>query len=131
MLQLKDVDLAERSQINEIYQREAIAELPSDNWDCGSSRLAMIARRVFCKPACTMKTSAGLSEQCGISQARKMGSVLWGCSGSLESEAIRRHGRCCTSCVEPWFVPVVSVCGVPSKLMRPIGEHRKKAQLAG
>src|SRR5215475_4431591 len=62
---------------------------------------------------------------------RKMGSVLWGCSGNLESEAIRRHGRRCTSCVEPWFVPVVSVCGVPSKLMRPIGEHRKKAQLAG
>ena len=24
-----------------------------------------------------------------------MGSVLWGCSGNLESEAIRRHGRCC------------------------------------
>ena len=30
---------------------EPIAKLPSDNWDCGSSRLAMIARRVFCKPA--------------------------------------------------------------------------------
>ena len=26
----------------------------------------------------------------------------------MESGAIRRHGRCCTSCVEPWFVPVVS-----------------------
>src|SRR5580704_11058861 len=51
--------------------------------------------------------------------------------GNLESEAIRRRGRCCTSCVEPWFVPVVSVCGVPSKLMRLIGEHRKKALLGG
>jgi len=30
---------------------EPIAKLPSDNWDCGNSRLAMIARRVFCKPA--------------------------------------------------------------------------------
>ena len=30
---------------------EPIAKLPGDNWDCGSSRLAMIARRVFCKPA--------------------------------------------------------------------------------
>ncbi|HEX4551992.1 substrate binding domain-containing protein, partial [Pseudomonas sp.] len=30
---------------------EPIAKLPSDNWDCGRSRLAMIARRVFCKPA--------------------------------------------------------------------------------
>jgi hypothetical protein len=31
--------------------REPIAKLPSGNWDSGSSRLAMIARRVFCKPA--------------------------------------------------------------------------------
>jgi hypothetical protein len=30
---------------------EPIAKLPGDDWDCGSSRLAMIARRVFCKPA--------------------------------------------------------------------------------
>lgn len=30
---------------------EPIAKLRSDNWDCGNSRLAMIARRVFCKPA--------------------------------------------------------------------------------
>jgi hypothetical protein len=30
---------------------EPIAKLPGDNWDCGSSRLAMIARRVFCKSA--------------------------------------------------------------------------------
>src|SRR6516164_7863443 len=33
------------------FTREPIAKLPSDNWDCGNSRLAMIARRVFCKPA--------------------------------------------------------------------------------
>lgn len=30
---------------------EPIAKLPSGNWDSGSSRLAKIARRVFCKPA--------------------------------------------------------------------------------
>src|SRR6516164_7766608 len=33
------------------HSGEPIAKLPSDNWDCGNSRLAMIARRVFCKPA--------------------------------------------------------------------------------
>src|SRR5580704_8569150 len=58
---------------------------------------------------------------------QKNGISALGCGGNLESEAIRRHGRCCTSCVEPW--PVVSVCGAPSKLMRPIREHRKKALL--
>jgi hypothetical protein len=34
--------------------KAATATIPivcGDNWDCGSSRLAMIARRVFCKPA--------------------------------------------------------------------------------
>jgi hypothetical protein len=34
-----------------ILKVEPIAKLPGDDWDCGSSRLAMIARRVFCKPA--------------------------------------------------------------------------------
>jgi hypothetical protein len=35
----------------DIEAPEPIAKLPGDNWDCGSLRLAMIARRVFCKPA--------------------------------------------------------------------------------
>jgi len=33
------------------FTLEPIAKLPSGNWDSGSSRLAKIARRVFCKPA--------------------------------------------------------------------------------
>src|SRR5205809_190512 len=33
------------------HTKEPIAKLPSDNCDSCSSRLAMIVRRIFCKPA--------------------------------------------------------------------------------
>jgi hypothetical protein len=45
------IGLPTTSMLIERLKVEPIAKLLSDNWDCGNSRLAMIARRVFCKPA--------------------------------------------------------------------------------